>query len=134
MTLIVKADHISKAKQTFLNARNIYSAMICYIGLFFFILAVSLAYECIRRIINHQILHVNAGQNKLCKLNYKTLRFWMQAKARGSIIIVGLAEEIDYNGSSKKNHMGKIFSACTCSCVDEVVAEAPVKLDVMILE
>ena len=30
--------------------------------------------------------------------------------------------------------MGKIFNALACSCVDEAVAEAPEKLDLMFLE
>ena len=59
----------------------------------------------------------------------------MQAKAMGSKLIVGFAEENDDDDSNnKKTDMGKIFNACACSCVDEVIAEAPAKLDLMFLE
>jgi glycerol-3-phosphate cytidylyltransferase-like family protein len=139
-TSAVKADHIGKAKQTFEmvgTALFILPWMIHYLGLFFLTLAVPLAYESVRRKIHKRVLYVNASsQNKSnTNLDYTTLKFWMQAKAMGSKLIVGFAEENDDDDSNnKKTDMGKIFNACACSCVDEVIAEAPAKLDLMFLE
>lgn len=134
-TSAVKADHVGKAKQTFemLGTALFILPWIRYLGLFFLTLAVPLAYESVRRKIHKRVLYVNAGQNKSNNLDYTTLKFWMQAKAMGSKLIVGFAEEND-DDSNKKADMGKIFNACACSCVDEAIAEAPVKLDLMFLE
>jgi hypothetical protein len=92
-----------------------------YIGLAFLLLALPLAYESVRRKVTTRVMYVNGTA---AKLDHKTLKFWMQVKAMGSKLIVGFPE--------KKTDM--ILTACACSCVDEVVAEAPEKLDLMFLE
>ena len=79
-------------------------------------------------------MYINTSTNKVDKLDYKTLKFWMQAKALGSKLIVGFSADIDDNGEKKKTDMGKVFNACACSCVDEAVAEAPAKLDLIFLK
>jgi phosphatidylglycerophosphate synthase len=119
----VKADFVGKAKQTFemLGTALYVLPWARYLGLPLLILAVPLAYESVRRKINQRVLYVNG---KVEKLDHKTLKFWMQAKAMGSKLIIGFA--------GKKTDM--ILNACACSCVDEVVAEAPEKLDLMFLE
>ena len=132
-TSAVKADHVGKAKQTFemVGTALFVLPWFRYFGLALLTLAVPLAYESVRRKITKRILYVNAGQ-KMDTLDHKTLKFWMQAKAMGSKLIVGFPEE--GNGDNKKAEMGKIFNALACSCVDEAVAEAPEKLDLMFLE
>lgn len=132
-TSAVKADHVGKAKQTFemVGTALFILPWFRYIGLAFLTLAVPLAYESVRRKITKRVLYVNAGQ-KLDMLDHKTLKFWMQAKAMGSKLMVGFPEE--NNCDKKKTEMGKIFNALACSCVDEAVAEAPEKLDLMFLE
>jgi phosphatidylglycerophosphate synthase len=129
----VKADHVGKAKQTFemVGTALFILPWFRYFGLAFLALALPLAYESIRRKIIKRVLYVNAGQ-KLDMLDHKTLKFWMQAKAMGSKLIVGFPE--DKNSDNKKAEMGKIFNTLACSCVDEAVAEAPEKLDLMFLE
>ncbi|KAL3903800.1 MAG: hypothetical protein SGILL_010309 [Bacillariaceae sp.] len=119
----VKADHVGKAKQTFemLGTALFVLPWARYLGLPLLMLAVPLAYESVRRKINQRVLYVNG---RVEKLDHKTLKFWMQAKAMGSKLIIGFA--------GKKTDM--ILNACACSCVDEVVAEAPEKLDLMFLE
>jgi len=123
-TSAVKADHVGKAKQTF---EMVGSALFIlpfarYLGLAFLFLAVPLAYESVRRKVNTRVMYVNG--NVIDKLDHKVLKFLMQAKAMGSKLIVGFSE--------KKTEM--ILTACACSCVDEVIAEAPKKLDLMFLE
>lgn len=129
-TSAVKADHIGKAKQTFemVGTALFILPWMRYLGLTFLTLAVPLAYESVRRKINKRVLYINAGIGADA-LDHKTLKFWMQGKAMGSKLIVGFPEEND-----KKAEMGKIFNALACSCVDEAVAEAPEKLDLMFLE
>jgi phosphatidylglycerophosphate synthase len=132
-TSAVKADHVGKAKQTFeMVGTALFILPWCrYLGLVFLLLAVPLAYESVRRKITKRVLYVNAGR-KLDMLDHKTLKFWMQARAMSSKLVVGFPEED--NNDNKKAEMGKIFNALACSCVDEAVAEAPEKLDLMFLE
>lgn len=132
-TSAVKADHVGKAKQTFemVGTALFILPWLRYFGLALLTLAVPLAYESVRRKINKRVLYVNAGK-KLDMLDHKTLKYWMQAKAMGSKLMVGFPEES--NSDTKKAEMGKIFNALACSCVDEAVAEAPEKLDLMFLE
>lgn len=132
-TSAVKADHIGKAKQTFemVGTALFILPWLRYVGLIFLTLAVPLAYESVRRKINKRVLYINGGIGANA-LDHKTLKFWMQGKAMGSKLIVGFPEESD--GDNKKAEMGKIFNALACSCVDEAVAEAPGKLDLMFLE
>lgn len=141
-TSAVKADHVGKAKQTFemVGTALFILPWVRYLGLAFLLLALPLAYESVRRKITKRVLYVNAGQ-KLDKLDHKTLKFWMQAKSMGSKLMVGFPmANSDSNSNSddenkgKKAGMGKIFNALACSCVDEAVAQAPEKLDLMFLE
>lgn len=132
-TSAVKADHVGKAKRTFeMVGTAMFILPWCrYLGLAFLLLAVPLAYESVRRKITKRVLYVNAGR-KLDMLDHKTLKFWMQARAMSSKLVVGFPEE--NNSDNKKAEMGKIFNALACSCVDEAVAEAPERLDLMFLE
>ena len=122
-TSAVKADHVGKAKQTFemVGTALFILPWFRYIGLAFLFLAVPLAYESVRRKVHSRVLYVKGTEEKL---DHKTLKFWMQSKAMGSKLIIGFA--------NKKTDM--ILNACACSCVDEVVAEAPEKLDLLFLE
>jgi phosphatidylglycerophosphate synthase len=124
-TSAVQADHVGKAKQTFemVGTALFVLPWMRYIGLCFLSLAVPLAYESVRRKVHDRVVYVN-GTDHSNKFDYRTLKFWMQAKAMGSKLIVGFVD--------KKTDM--ILNACSCSCVDEVVAEAPEKLDLMFLE
>ncbi len=132
-TSAVKADHVGKAKQTFemVGTALFILPWLRYVGLLLLSFAVPLAYESVRRKINKRVIYVNAGK-KLDMLDHKTLKFWMQAKSMGSKLMIGFPEEND--SDNKKAEMGKIFNALACSCVDEAVAEAPEKLDLMFLE
>jgi hypothetical protein len=122
-TSAVKADHVGKAKQTFemVGTALFMLPFARYMGLAFLMLAVPLCYASISRKINKRVIYVNGGMEKF---DYKTLKFWMQAKAMGSKLIVGFPE--------KKTDM--ILNACACSSVDEVIAEAPEIIDLMFLE
>ena len=94
-----------------------------YLGLSFLMLAMPLAYESVRRKINKRVVYVNG--TSVDKFDHKTLKFWMQAKAMGSKLVVGFPN---------KNKTEMILNACATSCVDEVIVEAPEKLDLMFLE
>jgi len=122
-TSAVKADHVGKAKQTFemVGTALFMLPPFRYLGLAFLMLAVPLAYESVRRKVNRRVMYVKGSADKL---DYRVLKFYMQVKAMGSKLIVGFHE--------RKTDM--IVTACACSCVDKVIAEAPEKLDVMFLE
>lgn len=128
-TSAVKADHVGKAKQTFemVGTALYLLPWVRYVGLALLCLAVPLAYESVRRKVNQRVLYVKGPANGGGKFDHRTMKLWMQAKAMCSKLIVGFSTQRD-----KKTDM--ILNACACSCVDEVVAEAPDKLDLMFLE
>jgi len=123
-TSAVKADSVGKAKQTF---EMVGTALFIfpggrYLGLLFLFLAVPLAYESVRRKVKTRVIYVNG---KVDSFDHKTLKFWMQAKAMGSKLIVGIPGE-------KQADM--VLNACAATSVDDVIAEAPEKADLMFLE
>jgi phosphatidylglycerophosphate synthase len=123
-TSAVKADHIGKAKQTF---EMVGTALFCipltrYFGLTCLLLAVPLAYESVRRKVKRRVVYVSGNVKTF---DNKTLKFWMQAKALGSKLIVGIPG---------KNLKEMVLNACASSSVDLVIAEAPAKADLMFLE
>lgn len=122
-TSAVKADHVGKAKQTFemVGSALFILPITRYLGLSFLLLAVPLAYESVRRKVNSRVMYVDG--TKFEKLDHKVLKFLMQAKAMGSKLVVGFSSKTDM-----------ILTTCACSCVDEVIAEAPKKVDLMFLE
>lgn len=123
-TSAVKADHIGKAKQTFemVGTALFMIPWTRYLGLLFLLLAVPLAYESVRRKVKKRVIYV-CGNFKT--LDHKVLKFWMQAASMGSKLIVGVPGE-------KMTDM--VLNACACTAVDEVIAEAPDRADLMFLE
>jgi hypothetical protein len=100
-------------------------------SLIFSVKALPLAYESVRRKIKTRVLYVVAttsSTNSKESFDHKTLRFWMQARAMGSKLIVGVP------GASGKDVTDMVLNACASSSVDEVITEAPVKVDLMFLE
>jgi phosphatidylglycerophosphate synthase len=124
-TSAVKADHIGKAKQTFemVGTALFVLPLTRYCGLILLLLAVPLAYESVRRKIQRRVVYVSGGNVKT--FDNKTLKFWMQAKAMGTKLIVGIPG---------KNVKEMVLNACASSSVDLVIAEAPAKADLMFLE
>lgn len=120
----VTADHIGKAKQTFeMVGTALYMIPLTrYIGLLLLLCAVPLAYESVRRKVKQRVIYVNGN---VPTFDHKTLRFWAQVKAMGSKLIVGVPG---------KKMTDKVLNACASTSVDEVIAEAPAKADLMFLE
>ena len=118
-----KADHVGKAKQTFemVGTALFIVPIFRYFGLILLLLAMPLAYESVKRKINTRVMYVFGCE----KLDHKTLKFYMQVKSMGSKLVVGFQQQ---------NKTDMILNACACSCVDEVIAEAPEKLDIAFLE
>mmetsp|Transcript_12576 Transcript_12576/g.26626 ORF Transcript_12576/g.26626 Transcript_12576/m.26626 type:complete len:403 (-) Transcript_12576:255-1463(-) len=122
-TSAVKADGIGKAKQTLemVGSALFVLPWLRHAGLLLLSLAVPLAYESVRRKVKRRVIYVvgtDQGGNDAC---HKTLKFWMQARGMGSKLIVGVV------GKEKTTDM--VLNACACSAVDEVIAEAPEKVD-----
>lgn len=93
-----------------------------YLGLVFLLLAVPLAYESVRRKVKNRVIYVNGT---VTCFDHKTLKFWMQAKAMGSKLIVGITGE-------KQTDL--VLNACASTSVDNVIAEAPAKIDLLFLD
>lgn len=125
-TSAVKADHIGKAKQTFemVGTALFILPYTRYIGLLLLLLAVPLAYESVRRKVVSRVIYV--CQDSSTTFDHKMLKFWMQASALGSKLIVGIPS------AGKVTDM--VLNACATPCVDQVIAEAPSKVDLMFLE
>lgn len=123
-TSAVTADHVGKAKQTFemMGTALFIIPITRYLGVIVLFLAVPLAYESVRRKIISRVVYVSGDVS--C-FDHKTIRLWIQAKAMGSKLFVGVPGE---------NMTEKILNACSVPCVDEVIAEAPAKADLMFLE
>ena len=84
-----------------------------YVGLILLMLALPLAYESVRRKIVSRVMYAHGMTSNF---DHKVLKFWMQAKAMGSELVVGIP------GSTAKD---MVLNACSCSSVDKVVADAP---------
>ena len=115
----VKADHIGKAKQTF---EMIGSAMYVIpllpfklFGLLLLSAAVPLAYESVRRKIRPRVIYVHGGL--VGSLDHSTLKFWMQSKAMGSKLIVGVESGADSIGAA---------NTLAVSCVDDIVTDVKI--------
>lgn len=123
----VKADHVGKAKQTFemVGTALFIIGFTRYLGLLLLMAAVPLAYESVRRKIVKRVVYIN-GATSPAGFNHKKLKFFMQAAAMGSKLVVGIP------GEGKVTDM--VLNACAVGCVDEVIAEAPEKLDLTFLE
>lgn len=91
-----------------------------YIGVILLSFACPLAYESIR--VKKRVMYVVCSTKQF---DHKLLKFWTQTKALGSKLIVGVVD-------AKATDM--VCNACSSSCVDEVIAEAPAKADLMFLE
>lgn len=124
-TSAVKADHIGKAKQTFemVGTTLFILPYARYLGLLLLTLAVPLAYESVRRKVKNRVIYVVSPKKTV--MDHRTLKFWMQAKGMGSKLIVGVLGE---------KQTDTVLNACSTSCVDEVICEAPPKVDLMFLE
>ena len=122
----IKSDHVGKAKQTFemVGTALFVIPLTTYLGLIFLLLAAPLAYESVMHRMKKRVIYVHHGDNGET-FDHKTIKFWMQAKGMGSKLIVGVS------GAKKA---GMILNARATACVDEVVAEAPAKVDVKFLE
>jgi hypothetical protein len=106
-----------------------------YVGMLFLALACPLAYESIRRTLKKRVVYVIMNNNPTAKnqpLDHKVIKFLMQARALGSQLIVGVNTGSNRNSGGAASDM--IANACSTACVDEVIAEAPAKADLMFLE
>lgn len=119
----VKADHVGKAKQTFemVGTSFFILPLLRIPGLALLLAAIPLAYESVRRKIKKRTIYVDGT---IDSLDHKVLKFWIQAKALGSKLIVGVTGE-------GKSDM--ILNACASSAVDQVIVEAPSKVDLRFL-
>ena len=122
-TSAVTADHVGKAKQTF---QMVGTALYIlpptrYVGFLLLFLAVPLAYESVSRKIQKRVLYV-AYQGPSEALDYETLQFWMQARALGSALMVGIP------GDAAKSLVA------ACAAVDQVMVHAPAVVDAAFLQ
>jgi glycerol-3-phosphate cytidylyltransferase-like family protein len=95
-----------------------------YIGLVLLMFAVPLAYESVRRKVNSRVIYVDGTVKNF---DHKTIKFWTQAKGMGSKLVVGV------QGTTSQNS-DMLLNACSSSRVDEVMAEAPSKIDLYFLD
>jgi phosphatidylglycerophosphate synthase len=122
-TSAVKADHIGKAKQTFemVGTALFILPLLRYAGLLLLAAAVPLAYESVRRKITTRVMYVDGTTEKF---NHETIKFWKQAKALGSKLIVGITED----------DKDMIANASASESVDFVLLNAPYKLSLSYLD
>lgn len=114
-----------------------------YLGLLLLALAVPLAYESVRRKCKKRVMYVdcyasiqsnnnNNNNSVSSSFDHRTMKFWMQVKGMGSKLIVGVPTAAAATAAAAPADM--VLNACATACVDQVVAEAPTKVDLMFLE
>jgi glycerol-3-phosphate cytidylyltransferase-like family protein len=115
---------VGKAKQTFEMFGTALYIMYGtrYVGLILLTLALPLAYESVRRKIVSRVMYAHGASDNF---DYTLVKFWMQVKAMGSKLVVC------FPASSSK---GMVLNACSCSSVDQVIADAPDVIDLKFLE
>lgn len=93
-----------------------------YLGLLLSILILPLEYELLREEGKKRVLYyVESGKS----LDHKKLKEWMQLKSLASKLIVGI---------SRSDAMDMVMNACASNTVDEVIVEAPNKVDLLFIE
>ena len=125
MFVLSQAKQIVGVKQHFemLGTALFVLPYLRYLGVIVLMLACPLAYESFRRNSKQRVIYVACTKSE--KFDYKTIKFWNQAKAIGTKLIVGVVG---------KNQPDMVCNACSAASVDEVIAEAPAKADLMFLE
>jgi hypothetical protein len=124
--LLVRQDiEIIAVKQNFelLGTALFVLPFLRYLGMILLMLACPLAYESFRRKSKQRVIYVVCTKSE--KFDFKTIKFWNQAKALGTKLIVGVVG---------KNQPDMVCNACSSASVDEVIAEAPAKADLIFLE
>jgi hypothetical protein len=94
-----------------------------FLGVTLLLLACPLAYESFRRKTKRRVVYVVCTRSE--KFDCKIIKFWSQAKALGTRLVVGVVG---------KGQTDMVCNACATASVDEVIAEAPAKADLMFLE
>ena len=93
-----------------------------YLGLALVVLALPMEYELGREQARERILYyVETGKS----FDHQTLKGWMQMKSLASKLIVGV---------TRRDAMDMVMNACAANTVDEVIVEAPTKVDLLFLE
>ena len=137
----VTAHHVDKAKQSFAMVGTALYILpyTRYMGLFLLCLAVPLAYESVRRKTTKRVIYVpfssfssdTASSSWL--LDHTTLKFWMQARALGSKLVVGIPGD-EKNSNNNNCTASHVLNARAVSSVDEVIVQAPDKADLLFLD
>jgi glycerol-3-phosphate cytidylyltransferase-like family protein len=94
-----------------------------YLGSALLLLACPLAYESFRRESIPRVIYVVNCMPHI--FDHKVIEFWNQAKSLGSKLLVGVIGE---------NQTNMVQNACSITSVDEVIAEAPARADLIFLE
>jgi len=84
----------------------------------------------------HGVMYVSCDTNVL---DYRLIRLWMQTKAMGTKLIVGLVDNTTQNNEDRRKKNGNqtdimTKNICSIPCVDQVIIGAPMKVDLLFLE
>lgn len=93
-----------------------------YLGLSLLVVVVPVEYELVRDAGRKRVFyHVETGKS----FDHKTVKIWMQMKSLASKLVVGVP---------RRDAMDMVMNACASSVVDEVIVEAPTKVDLHFIE
>ena len=110
-----------------------------FVGLLLLVAAVPLAYESVRRKIVRRVIYIqysllsssSSSSSSSFVFDYHVLKFWMQAKALGSKLIIGISEPANTSTAHPNSTSytcaatNLALNACACSSVDGVIVSAP---------
>ena len=120
----INVVQLRKIKQTFefIGMSLFILPLTRYLGLAMVILALPMDYELGREQARKRVLYyAETGMS----FDHQTLKGWMQMKSLASKLIVGV---------SRRDAMDMVMNACAANTVDEVIVEAPTKVDLLFLE
>lgn len=136
----VTAGDIDTVKQTFEAVGTALFILSAYptraTGVAVLLLAVPLAYESVRRALLQRVMYVVASNgDDDGRVDHETLKFWMQAAALGSTLVVGVpGASVTTTTKTNRRRTDTVSMAHLLPCVTTVVADAPAKADLLFLE
>ena len=120
----INVVHLRKIKQLFefVGMAFFILPLTRYLGLMLVVFALPMEYELGREQARERVLYyAETGKS----FDHQTLKGWMQMKSLASKLIVGV---------SRRDAMDMVMNACASNTVDEVIVEAPTKVDLLFIE
>lgn len=121
---VIDVVRLRKIKQSFefLGMTLFMLPLTRYLGLLLVVFALPMEYELGREQARKRVLYYSETGKSF---DHRTLKGWMQMKSLASKLVLGV---------SRRDAMDMVMNACASNTVDEVIVEAPAKVDLLFIE